>query len=511
MKKIVLFLYVLNSSITFSQPTFSNRYLLSSHSARAIVPSIDGGYFFSGYYNFDAILGKIDSVGNLVWAKQIGEIFLRDFPVGIAGLDNGDVAIAMYADSGSGSSGITIVHLISFDNDGNLLFNKKWINSFGTPYAYPNNLISYDNKYVLTVGDNSPLDCTHILRVDSAGNIEKNIYVQNWLFKIFRKRNGSYLMYNYLQGRLMPYLDSDLNYQGCYYADPGSSFASVKGMTELSDSSFLIYGGDLAGEIGKLRYQNGILRYDWHKGYGITSPNSLQISGAQKINSNSIMLLARDDSRGIFPVIFKIDTMGNVREAKELPFFDHDGFFNFPTQTIFKNNRYTFLINELFPPIPFSSPVAFHIQTVDTNFYPLCNLRDTIFSGASGNVYATTSYTLTHGVIQDSLIDDNTTIVDITFQYGDCHDSTLVVTDIFLQMEIHTYPNPTNGYFTITFNNLSSITSQLQITDLTGRIMHEQTITNQNSETINLSLPAGIYFVQVRDGEKVDTQKLIVE
>jgi hypothetical protein len=41
--------------------------------------------------------------------------------------------------------------------------------------------------------------------------------------------------------------------------------------------------------------------------------------------------------------------------------------------------------------------------------------------------------------------------------------------------------------------------------------VHEQTIIKQKSEIINYHLSAGIYFVKVSDGEKIYTQKLVIE
>jgi hypothetical protein len=73
------------------------------------------------------------------------------------------------------------------------------------------------------------------------------------------------------------------------------------------------------------------------------------------------------------------------------------------------------------------------------------------------------------------------------------------------------YPNPTLKFFTVSLRTQSSINnSQLQILDVMGRVVHEQTLTNQ-STIIDKQFSAGIYFVKVRAGEKVFTEKLVVE
>jgi hypothetical protein len=73
------------------------------------------------------------------------------------------------------------------------------------------------------------------------------------------------------------------------------------------------------------------------------------------------------------------------------------------------------------------------------------------------------------------------------------------------------YPNPTTSTFTISLNDQSSINNnQLQISDLTGRVVHQQTLT-QKSEVIYQNFSPGVYFVRVSDGEKSFTEKLVIE
>jgi hypothetical protein len=81
------------------------------------------------------------------------------------------------------------------------------------------------------------------------------------------------------------------------------------------------------------------------------------------------------------------------------------------------------------------------------------------------------------------------------------------------------YPNPAHNTFTISIDGQSSMvngstgspTGQLKIYDVTGRMVHEQTIRNQESEIRNLNLSPGVYLVRVEMGEKVRQQKLVVE
>jgi hypothetical protein len=77
---------------------------------------------------------------------------------------------------------------------------------------------------------------------------------------------------------------------------------------------------------------------------------------------------------------------------------------------------------------------------------------------------------------------------------------------------INIFPNPAQSSFTISLNDNFVLTGipQLKIFDITGRVVHQQAITNQNSE-INVVFSSGVYFVKVNDGEKHFVQKLIIE
>jgi hypothetical protein len=73
------------------------------------------------------------------------------------------------------------------------------------------------------------------------------------------------------------------------------------------------------------------------------------------------------------------------------------------------------------------------------------------------------------------------------------------------------HPNPAFNNFTITLNKAWEMKNvMLNIADVTGRVVHEQTLNHQSS-VINSQFSPGIYFVKVMDGEKVFTNKVVVE
>jgi hypothetical protein len=72
------------------------------------------------------------------------------------------------------------------------------------------------------------------------------------------------------------------------------------------------------------------------------------------------------------------------------------------------------------------------------------------------------------------------------------------------------HPNPTNNNFTVSFNQLKVESGKLKMLDVTGRVVLVETLRSQHS-TFNFQLNPGIYFVQITVGEKMWTQKLVVE
>jgi len=73
---------------------------------------------------------------------------------------------------------------------------------------------------------------------------------------------------------------------------------------------------------------------------------------------------------------------------------------------------------------------------------------------------------------------------------------------------IKLYPNPTNGNFTINLGENNS-KSTIQIIDLTGKVVFENTYSNQNQINLDLQAPKGIYFVKVMSNGQLSVVKLI--
>jgi photosystem II stability/assembly factor-like uncharacterized protein len=80
--------------------------------------------------------------------------------------------------------------------------------------------------------------------------------------------------------------------------------------------------------------------------------------------------------------------------------------------------------------------------------------------------------------------------------------------------ELNIYPNPTNGLFTVTLNNTTINKVNINIINILGELMYTSQEENTSavfSKQLNLqSLACGTYFIQIKNADKVYTQKLII-
>ena len=80
--------------------------------------------------------------------------------------------------------------------------------------------------------------------------------------------------------------------------------------------------------------------------------------------------------------------------------------------------------------------------------------------------------------------------------------------------EFSLFPNPNNGTFTIALNSYSNKDINVEVYDIRGRSIFNNSYENTSSfnQTINLNnVQSGMYLVKVSDGERITIKKIIVE
>jgi hypothetical protein len=72
------------------------------------------------------------------------------------------------------------------------------------------------------------------------------------------------------------------------------------------------------------------------------------------------------------------------------------------------------------------------------------------------------------------------------------------------------FPNPTHDYFTIQLHNAMQQPHSIELTDISGKIVHGENISFNGRYQVDISnLSKGIYFLTVSSNNSFQTQKLI--
>ena len=89
--------------------------------------------------------------------------------------------------------------------------------------------------------------------------------------------------------------------------------------------------------------------------------------------------------------------------------------------------------------------------------------------------------------------------------------STIGIDESTLPLAVSVSPNPSSGIFTIKMEDVTGKMANVEIYNVLGEKVYAQLV-SASSTTINLSTqPKGIYFVQIKSGEIIATQKIVIE
>lgn len=82
-----------------------------------------------------------------------------------------------------------------------------------------------------------------------------------------------------------------------------------------------------------------------------------------------------------------------------------------------------------------------------------------------------------------------------------------------LSSDVSVFPNPSNGRFTVRFNNSTAINAEVSIINLSGQVVYTRQLSNvvSGSHTVDSQLPKGLYFLRVSDGKNVKLHKVLVQ
>jgi hypothetical protein len=146
--------------------------------AYSIIQSSDGGYAVAGWtYSFgagswDMYVVKLDSAGNVQWTKTIGTSYTDEAAHSIIQSSDGGYVVAGWT-TGFGAGGWGDMYIVKLDSAGNVEWAKT-IGGSDTDYAY-SIMQSSDGGYVVagqTYSFGAVCWDMYVVKLDSAGNVE---------------------------------------------------------------------------------------------------------------------------------------------------------------------------------------------------------------------------------------------------------------------------------------------------------------------------------------------------
>ena len=488
-------------------------------------------------------ISKLDASGNFVWAKSMGAGADHDNGFSIALDGSGNIYTTGFFegtadfDPGAGvfnltSAGNSDIFISKLDASGNFVWAKA-MNGIGYGYGYSIALDGSGNVY--TTGNfTATVDFdpgAGVFNLTSAGNYD--IFISKLDASgnfVWAKSMGGGAYFDYSHSIA---LDGSGNvyttgwFDGTADFDPG---AGVFNLTSAGISDIFISKLDASGNFVWAKAMGGA---DPARGYSIALDGSGNVyttgwfEGTADFDPGAGVFNLTTGGGGSDIFISKLDASGNFVWAKSMggAYFDYsysialDGYGNVYTTGDFKGtvdfDPGAGIFN-LTSAAGGGSDIFISKLDASGNFI-WANAMGGVASGAisysialdgSGNVYTT-------GVFGGTVdFDPGAGVANLNHAGGG---------DIFVAKYFQTatginnneysknlfsiYPNPSTGKFSIEFSNQHQITS-VEIYNLLGESVFQQ----QNTNEIDLSSAAkGIYFVKVYAGEKIYTEKIIVE
>jgi subtilisin-like proprotein convertase family protein len=114
--------------------------------------------------------------------------------------------------------------------------------------------------------------------------------------------------------------------------------------------------------------------------------------------------------------------------------------------------------------------------------------------------------------VRDSFLGDKGVLESASLKI--CTKSTSLPTTKFKIDDFNLYPNPNKGSFTVQFNSTNTDDIKILIYDLAGKLIFDKKYRNEQYFEKNIELnkiQAGIYIMEVTDGDKKTEKKLIIE
>ena len=505
----LLFLNI-SLSLNAQQSTFAKIYYISyPGQTNAFVKTFDNKYIIAGVENNEALVFKIDSIGNIIWKKKIGNNNNESFNSIISTHDSCYVLAGNIFNSSDTSSDILCVKI---NTNGDTLWTKE-INM-----GYNDNALSIqqtkDNGYIIAgyASQNStPLSLIAVVKLDSNGNLTWGktftcSNFDNYANSIKQMPDSGYIVIGFVDSlsanfpstylmRLTPSGDilwakkqviTSSNYTTGYdVIVSDSSLICYLATNEFNNNSIIM----------KTDFSGNVL---WRKKYNVEGYYEYEIIPSLKIHliSDSIFIFnsgrsfTKIDSSGI-PLWTRsspLDFIGDVIENIDKGFT----FFGIPYIIVksFGNGNISIIKSD-------SSGFVNSSYCNSWNSVPTYSAFPIDMLSVPFALASTASNIVSHPVITNA----STTISGYGCSWGGIEESN-TDKDIF-----RVYPDPASDNLTVEAPELST----MEILNIQGQKILQQSL-QQGKTNIDISLIAnGIYILRLSNNSRTDVTKFVKE
>ncbi|MBK6446771.1 MAG: T9SS type A sorting domain-containing protein [Bacteroidetes bacterium] len=524
-KYLVLFTFLLPSLFVHAQIKFQDLYGdVNLDDAQAITQTFDGGYILVGstgpnqFDSTEVALFRLNVNGDLVWSSRL-EAYKDDFISDVKQMSDGNFLLVGSTYSSPLDTSYSDIVVIKVDDSGFLVWSKVF---GGVDYDEAQSLVDMGNDHFVILGNTwsygSVLKSALAMEIDGNGNqVWANVSsttVSNYFYKGAKTPDGFIAAggtYNVNGGTNFDHYVTKFDSTG--HILWSKRFGTVDAdwsydIKPTSTGGYIVAGISIVNTAGgtdlNIFKLNSSGNVDWNYNYGglqFERPSSI----VESANGNFVIggFTNVGDSVNIINqnLLMEIDTMGNVLWSRTFGDITSTSecYSMIATTDGYAMAGYT---------IGFQTGNIGDAYLVKTDTAGLSGCYETPFT----LIRNTNTFTDSTGAneqltsLDESPVNFNTTLQINQFGQICFTDGTeeIALTKIFSLS-----PNPAQEILSVRFHD-NETSGNLTVKDLTGRILHTESLKNQMETTVHLNdLSPGIYFVSLENEKGIFSSSFI--
>lgn len=483
MKKLLLIIGSVIIVIVADAQTWQQTYGTNGYYGNAIAKTFDKGYLIGGGTGAAGMLMKIDSTGSMIWTKTYAFSSAGDI-ADVKVASDSNIVTGGYFNSNAGITKLTPTGNISFARQ----FSGGWSSALITSSNYflacghTGSLLRVSNtgsiawekffKYSASeearIKDIAELTDGNFVGVGSGGSINESIFLVKF------DGNGDTLWTK-------------------FYGTTGCTLESIVAM---GDGTFLASGYRSSGSELLVIKMDNAGNLIWYKGFSAFTNEPSKIIDAEDGGTYIAGATYFQGAGSSDLFLMKLDGAGNMSWLKTYGAASNE---SFGDAILSHNNNNVVLIGST---SGFSTTGGIYLVSTDTSGNSSCNtLPGTL-----------TSYNITPSFYSGVQITSPTTLTGITLSVNTASPTSSIICTSVGVSELASdtklsfvYPNPSSGDFKLSLKN----DSYVNVTNLLGQSILQDNY-KQGENYINLNIPNGIYFINVKSKSNISTHRLII-